>query len=198
MRRLAPVLLVTLALAACQSAQPSAVSAPLAQKTAYTGTLTTVDPAKSTVSFVGKSSIVDHPGVFERFTAKVTPAASAPTDFTKATLEFTIDLTSVKTDSAGLDGHMQKEDFFNTAKHPQATFRSTAIVAQGDNRFAVTGDLTIKGITKSLTADTLVTDEGLTAEFEIPRKDYSVAADSYKDKLLDEMVPVTVTLVFTR
>lgn len=195
--RLLPAFLATVALTACSAQVVSEVPA-LEQKTAYTGTVTTVDTTKSSIAFVGKSSIVDHPGTFERFTATVTPDSAAPADFTKTSLKITIDLTSVKTDSEGLDGHMQKEDFFDTANHPDATFTSTAITSLGGNRYAVAGDLTIKGQSKPLTAEATVSDEGLTAQFQIPRKDYNVAKDSYKDKLLDEMVPVTVTLVFAK
>ncbi len=201
MRRLLPVVLVSLALAAC-AAEVSPQQAPvLEQKTAFTGTATTVNPAQSSITFVGKSSIVDHPGRFERFTATLTPDATTPADLSKASFKATIDLTSVKTDSEGLDGHMQKEDFFDTAKFPEASFVSTSIVAEpedGANHYDIIGDLAIKGVTKSVTAEALITDEGLTATFEIPRKEYGVAKDSYKDKLLDDMVPVTVTLVFTK
>lgn len=200
MRRLLPVVLVSLSLAAC-AAEVAPQAPQLEQKTAFTGTTTTVDTAKSSITFVGKSSIVDHPGRFERFTATLTPDAATPADLSKASFKATIDLTSVKTDSEGLDGHMQKEDFFDTAKFPEATFVSTGITAEpedGVNHYDITGDLTIKGVTKSITAEALITDEGLTATFELPRKEYGVAKDSYKDKLLAETVPVTVTLVFTR
>src|SRR3546814_11121790 len=60
---------------------------------------------------------------------------------------FEIPLTKVTTTSSELDGHLQTPDFFETAKFPTATFRSTDIVVNGDTA-TITGDLTIRGVTK--------------------------------------------------
>ena len=51
------------------------------------------------------------------------------------------------------DGHLQKEDMFNTAEHPELTFKSTGIEKVGEKTFKLTGDLTIKGITKEVVLD---------------------------------------------
>src|SRR3546814_17476020 len=58
-----------------------------------------------------------------------------------------IPLTKVTTTSDELDGHLQTPDFFETAKFPTATFRSTDIAVNGDTA-KITGDLTIRGVTK--------------------------------------------------
>ncbi|WP_324780823.1 YceI family protein [Thiobacillus sedimenti] len=66
-------------------------------------------------------------------------------------VDVTIDATSVNTGYALLNQHIQDEDFFDTAKYPTITFKSTAVKFQGDKVVAVDGNLTIKGVTKPVT-----------------------------------------------
>lgn len=154
-----------------------------------------VDNDASSISFIGKSSIIDHPGTFETFTITLT---GADDDFTKGTLEAVVDVTSVKTNSDGVDGHFQREDFFNTAVYPEATFRSTAIVANDKGAYDITGNLTMKGVTHPITFMGTPTKDGMVLTADVPRKEFDIAKDTYGEKLLDANVPVTVTLVFTR
>lgn len=69
----------------------------------------------------------------------------------EAKVDITIDMTSVNTGFDVFDGHIQGEDFFNTAQFPTATFKSTKVVFDGDKPASVEGDLTIKGVTKPVT-----------------------------------------------
>ena len=62
-----------------------------------------------------------------------------------------IDTTSVNTGSSLFNGHIQGEDFFDTAKYPTITYKSSMFKFEGDKLVAVEGDLTIKGITKAVT-----------------------------------------------
>lgn len=164
--------------------------------TAFTGTRTTVDAENSQITFKGNSNIIDHDGEFETFTVTVTPDSATPADFQKATISAEIDMTSVTTDSDGLTGHLQKEDFFDVMNHPKATFESTSILQNADGTYDVMGNLTIKGITKTATFKTTVSDDGLTTTYDLPRKDFNVGNDAYGDKLLEDIVPVTVTVKF--
>ena len=66
-------------------------------------------------------------------------------------VDVSIDTTSVNTGSTVFNGHIQGEDFFDTAKYPTATFKSTKVVFEGDQPTTIEGDLTIKGITKPVT-----------------------------------------------
>jgi len=66
-------------------------------------------------------------------------------------VDVTIDMKSVNTGAAVFDGHIQGEDFLDTAKFPTATFKSTKVAFEGDKPTAVEGNLTIKGITKPVT-----------------------------------------------
>lgn len=69
----------------------------------------------------------------------------------QAHVDVTIDMTSIDTGFPMFDGHIQGEDFLDTAKHPTATFKSTKVVFEGDKPVSIEGDLTIKGITKPVT-----------------------------------------------
>jgi polyisoprenoid-binding protein YceI len=66
-------------------------------------------------------------------------------------VDVVIDMKSVNTGSTLFNGHIQGEDFLDTAKFPTATFKSTKVVFEGDKPTAVDGNLTIKGITKPVT-----------------------------------------------
>lgn len=202
MRKIAflPVALSVLTLAACQTS--SLTDAEKAQvvetDVAFSGELKAIDAEQSVISFIGGSDILDHEGKFTRYTASVDLDDAEPANLEKASITAEIDLTSAVTDAPGLDGHLQKADFFNTASGSVATFTSTEIVAKGDNMFDITGDLTLKGQTKSVTFPAEITDEYLVATYDFPREEFGVGNDSYGQKILDKTVPVTVKLVFQK
>ena len=66
-------------------------------------------------------------------------------------VDVTIDAKSVNTGYALFNEHIQSEDFFDTARHPAITFKSTKVEFKGDAPASVTGDLTIKGVTRPVT-----------------------------------------------
>lgn len=66
-------------------------------------------------------------------------------------VDITIDMNSVDTGSDEFDKHLKSSDFFDTAKYPTATFKSTGVKFEGDRLVSVDGDLTIKGITRPVT-----------------------------------------------
>lgn len=70
-----------------------------------------------------------------------------------AAVEIVIDMTSVDTGYAAFNEHIQAEDFFHTARYPNATFTSTSVDFDGDVPVAIHGDLTIKGITRPVTLE---------------------------------------------
>ncbi|MEL7527628.1 MAG: YceI family protein [Pseudomonadota bacterium] len=84
---------------------------------------------------------------------KDTPANSS--------VEFTINIDSLDTFWADRDTHLKSPDFFDAAQFPQATFKSTKVEQTGENQLDVTGDLTLRGITKpvTLTVDVLALGE---------------------------------------
>lgn len=186
------------ALTACQtSSLTEEQQEPVTQSDeAYTGSVKEIDAEKSTISFVGRSNIINHEGKFNAYTVTITPDSAEPSNLEKATITANIDLTSIEVDAAGLQGHLAKDDFFAVEQYPNATFTSTSITSKGDNMYDVTGDLTVKGVTKSATFEAEITDDYLTAHYELPRKDFGIGNDNYGDKLLEPLVPIDIKLVF--
>ncbi|HRP67440.1 MAG TPA: YceI family protein [Thauera sp.] len=84
---------------------------------------------------------------FERTTGTVTLDKEAKT----GAVDITIDMTSVNTGYETFNGHIQGEDFLDTAKYPTATFKSTQVTFDGDKPATIDGELTIKGVTKPVT-----------------------------------------------
>ena len=66
-------------------------------------------------------------------------------------IDVTIPIATVSTGVPKLDAHLQSEDFFDAAKYPTATFKSTAVTAAGEGRWNVAGDLTLHGVTQPVT-----------------------------------------------
>jgi len=73
-------------------------------------------------------------------------------DLSKASVTATIDTTTVNTNNDARDKHLKSPDFFNIEKFPTMTFKSTS-VTRADGKLKVTGDLTLAGVTKSVTLD---------------------------------------------
>lgn len=72
-------------------------------------------------------------------------------DAKEAKVDVTIDMTSISTGFEVFDGHIQGEDFLDTAQYPTATYRSTKVVFEGDQPVSIEGELTIKGVTQPVT-----------------------------------------------
>ena len=106
-----------------------------------------IDPVHSDVSFTVKHMMVSK--VRGRFGAVEGQLVTAA-DPLQSSVEATIDMVSIDTNNAQRDAHIRSADFFEVETHPNMTFRSTGIRADGDD-FLVDGELTIKGITKPVT-----------------------------------------------
>ena len=74
-------------------------------------------------------------------------------DLSKSRVEATIDVASVNTREAKRDEHLKSADFFDVGKFPTLTFKSTKVARGADGHLAVTGDLTLKGVTRSVVLD---------------------------------------------
>ena len=105
------------------------------------------------------------------------------TDYTHSTVEVSIPAASVRTVDDCLNAHLKDADFFDVVKFPTLTFKSRSIRSTGDRDYAVTGDLTIRGVTKSVTLSVNDVSEpskdpwgnqriGLSASTKINRKDF--------------------------
>ncbi|MEJ3403988.1 YceI family protein [Rathayibacter sp. YIM 133350] len=106
-----------------------------------------LDPAHSELSFtVRHLAISKVRGTFESFDVTIVTAENPA----ETTVEATIDVASVNTNQEARDQHLRTSDFFLTEEFPTATFRSTGISIDGED-FSITGDLTLRGVTKSVT-----------------------------------------------
>lgn len=70
-----------------------------------------------------------------------------------AEVDISIDMTSVETGYATFNEHIQGADFFDTANHPTATFKSSTVRFDGDQPVALDGELTLKGVTRPVTLE---------------------------------------------
>ena len=105
-----------------------------------------VDPAHSTVEFsVRHVMVTTVKGQFQKVTGTVVLDEK---DATKSTVEASIETASIDTREAKRDAHLKSADFFDAAKFPALTFKSTKIEKAGKGKFKVTGDLAMHGVTK--------------------------------------------------
>jgi len=110
-----------------------------------------IDPAHSRFGFVARHAMVTKVrGSFHDFTGTL---RLDETDPTSGSGELNIVATSIDTGNEQRDGHLRSNDFFDMETYPELTYRSTGIEALGDDKYKVTGDLTIKDVTKSVTLD---------------------------------------------
>jgi polyisoprenoid-binding protein YceI len=121
-------------------------------------------------------------GQFKTYTGTVSLDAA---DFAKSRFEGEVDVASIDTGVTDRDNHLRTNDFFDAPNHPKITFKSTAIKDKGEGEYVVSGDLTIRGVTKPVDLDVSFhgtsknlqgqTVAGLTASGVINRKDFGVS-----------------------
>jgi polyisoprenoid-binding protein YceI len=139
-----------------------------------------IDPAHTTVGFVARHLMIAK--VRGRFTG-VSGTITVPADRLQSSVEATIELATVDTGDDQRDGHLRSADFFDVENHPTMTFRSTGVKVDGKD-MVVTGDLTIKGVTRPVELDVEFdgvgpdpwggTRAGFTAKTEVSRKEWGL------------------------
>lgn len=172
------------------AAQPIAASAAPAGARVYA-----FDAASgSKIAWVGSKVTGKHEGGFKdlRGTIAVDPAAPE-----KGKVDVTIDTTSLYTDNDRLVGHLKTADFFDVEHHPKATFTSTEVKKSGE-LWTITGNLTLRGVTKSVTfpAKVRFADDAVDvdAEFAINRKDFGMEYKGKADDLIRDDVAIELTI----
>lgn len=117
-----------------------------AQKTKWT-----FDKVHSKIQFdIAHMVISEVTGQFHDYEGEV---FSDEKDFSDAKIDFNINVNSIDTDDEKRDGHLKGADFFDAAKYPKITFKSTSMKKAGENRYKLTGDFTMHGVTKAITLD---------------------------------------------
>jgi polyisoprenoid-binding protein YceI len=140
-----------------------------------------LDKAHSSIGFTVRHMVIsDVTGSFKDFTIAL---KSDKDDFSDAEVQSTIKVGSLSTDNAMRDGHLKSDDFFNAEKFPEINFKSSSFEKLGDNKYKITGDLTIRDVTKKVIFDatlngTLKTGRGLLSAWKatttINRFDYNL------------------------
>ena len=163
-----------------------------------------LDKAHSNVRFsVSHLVVSDVDGSFKSFDGSLT---SAKPDFTDAAISFSIDVSSINTDNENRDKHLQSDDFFAAAKFPQIKFVGKSFQLLGDNKYKLSGDLTIRDVTKPVTFDVVYggtanamggTHAGFKAKTTINRFDYNLkwsAATEAGGLVVGKDVDITVNI----
>ena len=163
-----------------------------------------IDPMHSAAHFSVRHMMISN--VRGEFTKLSGSAVINPSDPTKSSVEITIDADSVNTREPQRDGHLRSADFLDVANHPTLTFRSKRIQSLGEDNLKLTGDLTIRGVTKEVTFDVEgptppMKDPygnvraGITASAKINRKDFGLAFHALTETgglLVGDEVKITI------
>jgi polyisoprenoid-binding protein YceI len=108
-----------------------------------------IDSSHSGIHFSVRHMVISKVrGQFARWSGTV---QAQDGDLSHGTVAVTIDASSIDTGVADRDGHLKSPDFFDVAKYPEITFTSTGVEKIGDDELELTGDLTIRGVTRPVT-----------------------------------------------
>ncbi|MEO0324030.1 MAG: YceI family protein [Myxococcota bacterium] len=171
-------------------AEPEPEAAPARQSLAISG-------EASKVEFTGAKVTGSHDGGFRDFAGTIDFDPATPT---RSTIEVTIQTASIFTDSDRLTGHLKSDEFFDVENMPTASFRSTAIAdgGEGEATHTITGDLTLHGVTKSISFPATVSvsdaEVAATSEFAINRQDFNITYPGMPDDLIRDEVIIRLDL----
>ncbi|MGZ8411497.1 MAG: YceI family protein [Gemmatirosa sp.] len=184
----AVVALAAALLAAAPIATTLRAQAPAAPAAARTGVHAhDVDKAHSEINFTASSRLLDAHGFFGKWDAEV---AIDPNALETSTVRLAIDAASINTRIERRDDHLRSADFFDVAKYPTITFVSKSIAKSSATAGTLTGDLTVRDVTKSIAIPvTMVFYEGgrgrFRGQFQINRRDFGIAYDSKVNPIAD-------------
>jgi polyisoprenoid-binding protein YceI len=169
-----------------------------------------IDPVHSVAEFKVKHMMISN--VKGQFTAVTGVATLDEADVTKSRIEATVDAASVNTRDTQRDTHLKSADFFDVEKFPTLSFKSTRVTRTGDGELAVTGNLTIHGVTRevefNVEGPTPPAKDpwgnirvGLSATTKISRKDYGLTYNATLETggiLIGDDVTVTLDVEFVK
>ncbi len=169
-----------------------------------------LDPAHSAAEFKVKHMMISNvKGKFSGMSGALQLDAG---DVTRSSVEASIPVATVSTGDAQRDGHLKSADFFHAEGFPAMTFKSTAIKRTGEGELAVTGDLTLHGVTKAVTFAVEGPTEpakdpwgnlrvGLSATAKINRKDFGLTYNAALETggvMVGEDVTITLDVEFIK
>lgn len=164
-----------------------------------------VDPTHSSVEFsIRHMMFTNVKGAFQTYDATI---EADPNDLTTANISFSVDLASVDTKNEDRDNHLRSADFFDVENKPKMTFTSTKVEKKDEGEYAVTGDLSLNGVTKPETFDVTFEGQGkdpwgnekagFSAEGTLNRSDYGLTWNAALEKggvLVGDKVKVSLEI----
>lgn len=165
-----------------------------------------VDKSHSQLAFtIRHLGVVDLLGTINDYEVSI---QSETDDLNDAVVTLVAKVASIDTRSEGRDRHLQAPDYFDAAQFPEIKFVSTKLVANGENQYQMTGDLTIKGVTKSVNLDLLRTGDtehprskkpimGVQVVGEIKRSDFGIGPDS-PNAVISDIVKIQAAGEFSK
>ena len=163
-----------------------------------------IDPSHSNVGFSIRHFFSKVPGKFKTYEGTI---SLDPKDLSKTVVEVTIDTASIDTGNGDRDSHLQSSDFFDAAKFPKITFKSTGVTPQSATKATLKGELTMHGVTKPVTLDAEVLGfspdpwgnfrAGFEAKTKLNRQDYGVSWNKVVEgggSVLSDDVEITINI----
>jgi polyisoprenoid-binding protein YceI len=161
----------------------------------------TIDPTHSAVGFSIRHFVSKVPGKFSKFNGTITVDRD---NLANSSAEATIDVASVNTDNQKRDDHLRNADFFDATKFPTMKFKSTSWKKTGENTYDVTGDLTLKDVTKPVVLKVTALGfgpgmrgaqlSGWEATTTINKKEFNVNDPAMLDAALGDDVTITINI----
>ena len=169
-----------------------------------------IDPAHAVAEFKVKHMMIANvKGTIKGITGDLTEHT---TDASLSSIEATLDVSTLNTGEPQRDGHLKSADFLELEKYPTITFKSTQVERKGEEKYAVTGDLTIHGVTRPVTLSVEGPTPpqkdpwgnvriGLEATTKIDRKDFGLTWNTALETggiLVGETVHITIEAEFIK
>jgi polyisoprenoid-binding protein YceI len=160
-----------------------------------------IDPVHSSVGFTIRHAVGRVPGRFTKFSGTIVVDRD---NLENSTVNAVIDVGSIDTDNDKRNGHLKTADFFDAATYSTIAFKSKSWKKTGEDTFDVTGDLTIKNVTKEVVLKTTLngfgpgmkgaTQSGWEATTTLNRTDFGVNGPAMLGKMLGDEVAVDILI----
>jgi len=161
-----------------------------------------IDTTHSAINYSLRHILSKYTSSFTKLSGEITVDRD---NLENSSVTATIDVANLTTDSEGRDKHIKSPDFFDTAKFPTATFKSKSWKKTGENTFDVTGDLTIKDVTKEVVLKTTLLGfgpgmrpgtllSGWEATTTIKKSEFGLAGPAMLQKALGDDVAITINI----
>lgn len=141
-----------------------------------------MQPKESKLSFIGTQAGAEFEGVFQKFTADI---KFDPKDLAASRFDVKIDMASVNTQDGERDDTLKSADLFDVKRYPGSTYVADKFTAKGGGKFAATGKLTIRNITRDVPIEFTFEDKSgnawLKGAAQIKRNDFGVGQGEWKD-----------------